>query len=194
MKTEVNIDEETKRKIIDLRNQHKKKIREIVSEVGKSSRDITIVLREHVIQQGQTKMDYKGKDGSAQDSALPNVKAYKLFDEGKSPLKVATELNLSGPQVQRFYIEYWNLRRMYKLVAIYQEIQNSMGYYLKLFRLGKQEDLTPEQIMKLVQMADSIHKLQEKLQHLESEVLDISRRKPVAKDQLKDLHDEIEAT
>jgi len=34
MKTQVNIDEETKRKITDLRNQHKKKIREIVSEVA----------------------------------------------------------------------------------------------------------------------------------------------------------------
>ena len=44
MKTQVNIDEETKRKIIDLRNQHKKKIREIVEIVGKSSWDITTIL------------------------------------------------------------------------------------------------------------------------------------------------------
>jgi len=44
MKTQVNIDEETRRKIIDLHNQHKKKIREIVSEVGKSSRDVTTIL------------------------------------------------------------------------------------------------------------------------------------------------------
>jgi hypothetical protein len=40
MKTQVNIDEETKRKIIDLRNLHKKKIREIVEVVGKSCRDV----------------------------------------------------------------------------------------------------------------------------------------------------------
>ena len=44
MKTQLNIDEETKRKIIDLRNQHKKKIREIVEIVGKSSWDITTIL------------------------------------------------------------------------------------------------------------------------------------------------------
>ena len=37
----MNIDEETKRKIIVLRKQHKKKIREIVEVVGKSSRDVT---------------------------------------------------------------------------------------------------------------------------------------------------------
>ena len=40
----MGIDEETKRKIIDLRSQHKKKIREIVEIVGKSSWDITTIL------------------------------------------------------------------------------------------------------------------------------------------------------
>jgi hypothetical protein len=30
------------------------------------------------------------------------VKAYKLFDEGKSPLEVTAELNIPGPQAQRF--------------------------------------------------------------------------------------------
>jgi hypothetical protein len=31
------------------------------------------------------------------DREIPNVKAYKLFDEGKNPLEVAAELNLPGP-------------------------------------------------------------------------------------------------
>jgi hypothetical protein len=108
-------------------------------------------------------------------------------------LEVAAELNLPGPQVQQFYVEYWNLRRMYKLLNVYQEIQDSIGYFLKLFRLGKQEGVTPEQIMKLIQMADSIHKLQEKLEQLQSEVLDISIRKSVGKEELKDLLNETEA-
>jgi hypothetical protein len=109
------------------------------------------------------------------------------------PLEVTAELNLPGRQVQQFYVEYLNMRRMHKLVTIYHEIQDSMGYFLKLFRLGKQEDLTPEQIRQLVQMADSIHKLQEKLRNLEGKVLDISRRKSVGLERLRDLHDELEA-
>jgi hypothetical protein len=67
------------------------------------------------------------------------------------------------------------------------------GYYLKLFKLGSQKGVSPEQIMKLVQMADSIDKLQYKLQQLQSEISNISKSKTVAKDQLKGLHDEIEA-
>jgi uncharacterized protein YfkK (UPF0435 family) len=42
-------------------------------------------------------------------------------------------------------------------------------------------------------MADSIHKLTEKLQQLQSEVVDIGIRKSVGKEELKDLHYEIEA-
>jgi len=102
----VNIDEKTKRKIIDLRNQHKKKIREIVSEVaqiveivGKSSRDVTAVLKEYKVQQAQTTKYEKKfeKDSGTQnshDGFLPNVRTYKLFSEGKSHLEVTAKLNL----------------------------------------------------------------------------------------------------
>ena len=47
--------------------------------------------------------------------------------------------------------------------------------------------------MGLIQMADSIHKLQERLQQLQSEVLDISIRKSVGNEELEDLHEEVEA-
>ena len=83
---------------------------------------------------------------------------------------------------------------MHRLVAIYPEIQDSMGYYLKLFRLGKEKGVTPEQIMNLIQMADSIHKLQDKLQRLQSEITDISTRKSEGQEELKNLHNEISNT
>ena len=80
---------------------------------------------------------------------------------------------------------------MHRLVAIYPEIQDSMGYYLKLFRLGKEKGVTPEQIMTLIQMADSIHRLRDKLQRLQIEVTDISTRKSEGQEELNDLHNEI---
>jgi archaellum component FlaC len=190
----MQIREEEKRRIINLHFDQGKIIREISRIMGKSSHDITPITKEHRIQLAQ---DYAVANGDVveheQDRAIPNVKAYKLFDEGKNPLEVAGELNLPGPQVQQFYVEYLNMMRMHKLVTIYQETQDSMGYFLKLFRLGRENGITPEQIMKLVQMADSIHKLQDKLQQLQSEISNISKSKTVAKDQLKGLHDEIEA-
>ena len=63
-----------------------------------------------------------------------------------------------------------------------------------MFRLGKEKGITPEQIVRLVQMADSTHRPQDKLQHLKNEVLDISRRKSIAQEELKNIHNEISGT
>src|SRR5215207_3565480 len=190
------VNEEEKRRIIDLHFDQGKTIREVSKIMGKSSHDITPVTKEHRIQLAQNYVtDNREQNDDAHsmyDRVIPNVKAYKLFDEGKNPLEVAAELNLPGPQVQQFYVEYLDLRKMHKVVTIYQENKGSLEYFLKLFRLGKQEGLTPEQIINLTKMADNIHRLKEKFQHLQSEVVDIGMRKSVGKERLNALHDEIE--
>jgi hypothetical protein len=193
----VLVTEEEKGRIIDLHFNQGKTIRDVCKIMGKSSHDITPVTKEHRIHlsQNQNYAQANGEQSNVaqleQDRVIPNVKAYKLFDEGKSPLEIAAELNLPGPQVQQYYGEYWNLRRMHRLVTIYPEIQDSMGYYLKLFRLGKEKGVTPEQIMNLVQMADSIYKLQDKLKRLQNEMTDMLTRKTEGQEELNDLHNEI---
>ena len=191
------VSEEEKRRIINLHFNQGKTIREVCRITGKSSHDITPVTKEHRIRLEQNYAVANGEQSDVvqreQDRVISNVRAYKLFDEGKNPLEVAAELNLPGPHVQQFYVEYLNLRRMHKLVTIYREIQDSMGYFLKLFRLGKEKGVTPEQIMKLIQISDSIYKLQDKLERIQSEVLDISRRKAVGQEELKNLHKETRA-
>lgn len=166
------VNEEEKKRIIDLYFNQGKTIREVSRIMGKSSHDITPVTKEHRMQLAQNYAAVNGEQSDVvqleQDRVIPNVKVYKLFDEGKNPLEVAAELNLPGPQVQQYYGEYWNLRRMHRLVAIYPEIQDSMAYFLKLFRLGKEKGVTPEQIMKLIQMADNIYKLQDKIRDLQA--------------------------
>jgi hypothetical protein len=173
------VNEEEKRRIIDLHFNQGKTIREVSRIIGKSSHDVTPVTKEHRIRLAQNYVLANAEKSEVlqheQDRVIPNVKAYKLFDEGKSPLEVTAELNLPGPQVQQFYVEYINIRRMHKLVTIYHENQDSMGYFLKLFRLGKEKGVTPEQIIKLVQMADSIHMLEDKLQWLKKYICQQSR-------------------
>ena len=53
---------------------------------------------------------------------------------------------------------------------IYQEVKNNLGYFLKLFRLGKKEGLTPENIINLLNMADNIQDLNEQFQSHLNEV------------------------
>jgi hypothetical protein len=98
--------EEDKRRIIDLHFNQGKTIREVSRIMGKSSHDITPVTKEHRIRLAQNYALVNGEqnDGAhiVYDRVIPNVKAYKLFDEGKSPLEVADQLNLPGPQVHQY--------------------------------------------------------------------------------------------
>src|SRR5918999_2759572 len=82
--------------------------------------------------------------------------------------------------------------RMDKLVKIYQEIKDNIGYFLKLFRLGRLEGLTPERIVLLVNMAYNIHDLEEKHRQLQAKVFSIEIKKSAGREQLETLHNDIE--
>src|SRR5688572_32461591 len=58
-------------------------------------------------------------------------KAYKLFSEGKTPVQVATILNLGDPEVTELYGEYWKLRELDKLDTIYKETNGKIWIVLK---------------------------------------------------------------
>jgi transposase-like protein len=94
------VDEKERRRIIDLHFNQGKPIREVCRIMGKSSHDITPVTKEHRIELAQNYALANGDQDDTvrreQDRIIPNVKAYKLFDEGKNPLQVTAELNLPG--------------------------------------------------------------------------------------------------
>jgi chromosome segregation ATPase len=70
---------------------------------------------------------------------------------------------------------------------IYQEVKNNLGYFLKLFRLGKKEGLTPENIISFPNMAENIQELSEQFQSHLNEVKALELRKNRCKEQLEDL-------
>jgi hypothetical protein len=96
-------------------------------------------------------------------------------------------LKLTAQQAQQFNTEYWKLKQMDHLFMIYQEVKNNLGYFLKLFRLGKKEGLTPENIINLLNMADNIQDLNEQFQFHLSNVKEMDLRKNRCKEQLEDL-------
>jgi hypothetical protein len=73
------------------------------------------------------------------------------------------------------------------LFMIHQEVKNNLGYFLKLFRLGKKEGLTPENIISFPNMAENIQDLSEQFQSHLNEVKDLELRKNLCKEQLEDL-------
>ena len=76
-----------------------------------------------------------------------STQAYKLFTEGKKPVEVAIQLNLSEKEATRSYTEYWKLKRLYSLCHIYQESKEDLSYILKLCRLAKRHGITADNRM-----------------------------------------------
>jgi hypothetical protein len=176
----------TNRKFIDLCfNQHKN-IREVCKIVGKSSRYVVPVIKEQRIQLADNKEYEKPK-------VLPEVRGYKLFAEGKSPVEVAAKLNLPGSQVQQYYTKYWELNNMHELNAIYNEIKDNIGYFVTLFRFAKKERLTPEEVIGLINMSNDIQDLKRQYKRLNVSIVNLESILYESKEELKKLENQSSA-
>jgi hypothetical protein len=78
--------------------------------------------------------------------------AYKMFEEGSSPIQVAIALNLRENQVREYYREYWNLNGMYYLNQIYEELKEDDDIWslIELHRRMKSESLSQRQVPRIL--------------------------------------------
>ena len=97
------IDENTKRKIIDLYSNQHKTIREITRITKKSSRDITAMLKEQKGKSSTQIYEVDDKNQGVYKKEEPmNTKACHLYSQGKSPVEVLRELSLSETETTRY--------------------------------------------------------------------------------------------
>src|ERR687892_331224 len=107
---------------------------QIAKEAHVSLRDIAPILNKTG--------EYQSLSNSSQ--------AYKMFEEGSSPIQVAIALNLRENQVREYYREYWDLNGMYQLNQVYEEIGNAIWSVIELHRRAKAEGLTPQQVSRIL--------------------------------------------
>ena len=72
--------------------------------------------------------------------------AYKLYDQGKTPVQVATTLCVSANKVIGHYRDFWKLKCHYQLYQIYPEIQHSLPSFVKLFKELKKQGLNSQNV------------------------------------------------
>jgi hypothetical protein len=68
--------------------------------------------QEEGIKQGDYTEKKQEQEQEHHHLSLP-TQAYKLFSDRKTPLEVATELNLRESEAIKFYKEYWKLKNNY---------------------------------------------------------------------------------
>ena len=177
-------------------NQEGKTIREIASAAHLSFGDIGTIIR---------RADGHDKDGDIETKDLKNkskdTQALFLFSNGKKPIEVAIELDLSSIEVENMQQEYWVLNQLDELALIYHEIKSHLTLFLRLFHIMKRNRLINEKDIQnaLRYAADDLPSLEDRIYKLTNYVMDLESKKRVLKDtitlwnaQLSDLGREID--
>jgi hypothetical protein len=120
--------------VIELYKQDKK-IREIIQRVHMSPRDISVIIKKVKLEVERERGQLEENDDYDIESKSKITQAIKLISEGKTPVDVLIRLDLPADEVREIYRQFLELNNMYKLVEVYDEMQNYLPSLLELFRI-----------------------------------------------------------
>ena len=150
--------------------QEGKSIRGIAQQAHLSFSDIGSIIR---------RIDGKVDDGVDLKNKSPETKALFLFANGKKPIDVAIELNLSASEVQNLLEEFWVLNDLHELAFIYNEIRTYLPSFLKLFHCLKERRMLDEKhISKYLRYANyDLSDLTDRVECLSNEIINLEGQK-----------------
>ena len=151
-------------------HQEGKTIRTIASAAHLSFSDIGSIIH---------KIDGKVDDGADLKNKSPETKALFLFANGKKPIDVAIELNLSASEVQNLLEEFWALNELHELAFVYDEIRTFLPSFLKLFHCLKNNKMLGEKhiINVLKYVGNDLPQLTDRVQCLSNDVINLEDKK-----------------
>ena len=116
----------------------------------------------------------------------PESKAFKMFSEGKTPVEVVIALDLPAQFIETKYNEYWECKRMFELVEVYEEAKYDLHELLRLYRIIKRLGMQEQDIRNIFELAkhNQLQYLQGKVQSLENEIRMLEDQKTKATNHL----------
>ena len=169
------LDKKEKEQLVVKLYQEGKPIRQIAAAAHLSFTDIGSIIR---------KLDGRDKDDGSKDikdikTKSADTKALFLFANGKKPIDVAIELDLSASEVQNMLDEFWALNDLHKLAFVYNEIKTFLPSFLKLFHCLKERRMLNEKhisnILKYV--GTDLPQLTDRVQCLTNDVINLKGQK-----------------
>ena len=108
-----------------------------------------------------------------------STKALWMFKNGKKPIDVAIELDMSAFEVEEIQQEYWALSQLHELGFLFNEIKNYLPSFVKLFNLLKRNKMLSDgYITKFLKYADhDLPFLEDKIQKLTGDVIELEWKK-----------------
>jgi hypothetical protein len=160
-----------------------KTIREIASAAHLSFTDIGNTIKKI---EGRDNNDDKIADNKDVKNKSRETKALWLFSNGKKPIEVAVELDLTASEVHDIQEEYWALNDLHELTLVYNEIKAYLPSFLQLFRcLKKTKMLSEQQISNILKyVGDDLPELMDRVHCLRNDIINLEDKKRDAINQL----------
>jgi transposase len=156
--------EEKERLVIELSEQGKS-IRQIAQELHLSFGTISNIIKRH-------SGDLQAVETQNIEQKLETIdtRAFKLFEEGKTPIKVDIELDLKSDDVTRLYKEYLKLKGLEELSLLYEERKDDLHDFHHAYKLMVNEGVAPLQLIDAANHLQDIASLESRCEVLKKEV------------------------
>lgn len=162
---------EKEKRVIELYSQNAT-YRAIAKEVHVSPGHIFSIIKRHTgeleLKPMPEKIEPQSQPKQRQEQTIDS-KVFKLFEEGKTPIQVAIDLNLPSIEVTKLQREYWKLKGLQVLEDIYEDIKNEVFQFHKVYKLIKDEGHTPIQLIEVANSLDDLPLLRSEHQLLEQD-------------------------
>jgi hypothetical protein len=172
---QVVLNRRDKEQLVIKLHQEGKTIRDIALAAHLSFSDIGAIIR---------KIDGRNSDDGVEDkidikNKTSETKALFLFANGKKPIDVAIELDLSASEVQNMLEEFWALNELHELAFVYDEIKTFLPSFLKLFHCLKERRMLDEKhISKFLRYANyDLSDLANRVECLSNEIINLEGQK-----------------
>jgi DNA-binding CsgD family transcriptional regulator len=134
-------------------------VRHLYYEEGKTTREIARIERmsirdiSKIIKEEEVRKQSHEDDSQKQLEGKISAAAYSLFNQGKTPVEVAIELELAEPQVSKLYKEYLHLQGFLEIVWLCDKIGEDAWALLELYQMCNSSGMSNKEIVKAVDIA-----------------------------------------
>ena len=161
---------------------NKKEKEELVIKLYQDGKPIREIARQAHLSFGSIGKIIKTINNNGDDnwrSSSKSTKALWMFKNGKKPIEVAIELDISASEVEEIRQEFWALNQLHELGFLFNEIKYYLPSFIKLFNLLKRNKMLGDgYISKFIKYANyDLPTLENKIQSLTGDVIELEWKK-----------------
>lgn len=140
-------------------------IRTIASTVHMNFSDISAVIKKAT---GEN-----CGEGSVNSTISKETEALRLFEEGKTPVSVAIQLD-NPEDVENWYTDYWRLKNQHRLFLLYQRLRHRIPSFIKLYDILTNAGITERAAVNFINNSNQIPDLQNTFLKLNQEISNLT--------------------